>query len=252
MTTAAKIIISVLSVFTAIAIIFGVYIHFFSGISFGSSRRVVSGSIAPEGEITSLTVDAAIGDVRIKTGSDFSVDYNIYEQLVPTVTVDDGVLKVKSEAERLNLTGINLPKDLYIIITIPEDFRFEKVSLDLDAGNMNIKNLSADSLRLDVDAGNIKMEDVEAGEVTADVDAANFEVTDLTTDRFTVDIDAGNLDIRDSYIDYIYADVDMGNVESHNCTINSGECDVDLGNISLRGEIGSVTSHTSLGNSSAD
>ena len=50
--------------------------------------------------------------------------------------------------------------DNYITIIIPEDSELARVSLDVDAGEINLNNLDVSKLQLTADAGNIQMDSI--------------------------------------------------------------------------------------------
>ncbi len=252
MNTVAKLIITILSIVTVIAIITGVYIHIFRGYGFRTASKSVEGREELEGEVTSIDFDVDFADVKIAYGDTFAVSYSMPENLVPKINIKDGVLSVKSTQTTNFSFPFNVSGDYEIVLTLPEGTELDDLSMNLDAGDITIKGIKATNLNMDVDAGDIKLSDIEADNFQIDVDAGNFEINGVNVQRMTIDVDAGNVDIRDSVIGTITADVDAGNIESHNSTISAGNCEVDMGNISLNGEIGDVKVKASLGNASVN
>ncbi len=226
--------------------------YIFRGFSFGTrSTRTVEGNVSLEGDLSEIIVEADISEVKIRTGSEFSVAYSVPEALEPKVSLKNGTLEVSSLSS-MNLSFGNMNFDNYIIITIPEDSELARVSVDVDAGDIDLSELNVSKLQVTVDAGNMDLKKISATRIEIDADAGNVELRDCNTDSLKIDVDAGNVDLYDSTIGTINAEVDAGNIESHNCKIDSGTVDADLGNIDLGGEIGDVSAHASLGNTHVD
>lgn len=231
MNRTSKIIITILSVVTVIAIIVGVYFHVFRGRSFpvfSGSGKAVSDSLSFSGDLKALRVETDIGDLNIRTGKTLNVDYTLPENLVPKVSYN-GILEIVSRSSSFSLP-VGAGNDHYHIdITIPEGTDLDGIAIELDAGNIDLNGVNSDSLQIDLDMGNIKVNSCEA-------------------DTFRAEVDAGNIDLTGCRIDRITADVDAGNIEASDCTIHEGSCETDLGNITLSGDIGDVRTETSLGN----
>ena len=249
MTTASKIIITILSIVTVIIILFALFFRGIKSFAFGtgSSVRIEKGHEELEGTPTDIDINVSCADVTVKYGSEFSVDYSMPRDLVPTVKYENGTLSLKNDGTNARIP-INYSGDLYINVTIPEGTDLDKVTLSVDAGNIDISDIKADSLIMDIDAGNIDIENIEAEKIDVDCDAGNLDASGCTVDTFSINLDAGNADIDNCEIDTIDADVDAGNLDASNCTINGGSCDVSLGNITLSGNIGDVKTNASLGN----
>ena len=248
-----KIYITIISLVTVVAIMFGCFIHIFNKGHFtwnvGSSRSE-SDTVTLTGDVDTIEVDTNYAGLTIKYGDDVHVEYTLPESLVPDISLKNGVLSVVTKNTiHIGNAGWN---DFSITIVIPEGTELDDLKIDLDAGNVKVADIAVKDVNVRCDAGNIELKRIEAESFDLNVDAGNIELTDITTDKVTVKADAGNIEFTDCTIDVLNADADAGNIESHNCTINSGEVRTDLGNIHLRGDIGDVDTHTSLGNVRVD
>ena len=249
MTTASKIIITILSIVTVIIIFFALFFRGIKHFAFGtgSDVRIEEGREELEGAPSDINIDVSCADLTVKYGSEFTVEYSMPRDLVPTVRFDDGTLSVKNGGTNIRIP-FNYSGNLYIIVTIPEGTSLENVTIDVDAGNVDISDLVTEDLIMNIDAGNLNMDGIEAAKIDIDCDAGNLDVEGCTADKFIIRLDAGNADIDDCTIDTIDANVDAGSLDANHCTINGGTCDVSLGNISLSGNIGDVKTNASLGN----
>ena len=245
MNAAAKIIITLLSIATEIAIIAGVYMHVWKGRGFSVSSKMVEDKVTLEGEVKNLTVNMDLTDLTVEPGKELSVAYHLPESMVPEVSLQNGTLEIKSPQGMVTLplnTG-----NFYVTVTIPEKTDLEEVTLKVDAGNQLVKDLKCGKLEAHGDAGNVDLTNVECTEISTHVDAGNVELKGCHTDTLKARADAGNLDLTDCVVSQIDAEVDAGNIEAKDSSIETGICKTDLGNISLSGNIGDVKTKTSVG-----
>ena len=251
MNRASKIIITLLSIATVIAIIAGVYIHVLGGRGFSFSSKIVEDKVSLDGEPERLLVEIDYADVTLQPGKEFSVAYALPESMVPTVTFQNGALEVKSP-KHSTANPFSSAGKYYVTITIPERSEPELVMIKTDAGDQKISDLKCDKLEAEGDSGNIKIDSAEAKEISAKTDAGNIALNGCTADILGAEADAGNLHIDDSTVQRIDASLDAGNIEAKNSTIETGICTTDYGNISLSGNIGDVQTKTSTGKVSVE
>jgi len=246
----------IISVITTVSIVAGVCIHVLGKGLFNlfdrSGSAMKEGSVEISEELTRLDIDIDAADIRIKYGDKAAVEYYLAESMVPDIYVETGTLCIKEKKNSGWRVNPFQMKDSYILIVIPEEMTLDKITLDCDAGDIDITSVKTDKLEADVDAGNIKINDVSAKDVRFDVDAGNLEFTGCGFGDLSMEVDAGNVDITDCTVDEITADLDAGNIESHNSKITSGRANVDFGNIELHGDIGDVKTKVSLGNVEKD
>ena len=249
MNTAGKVIITLASIATVIAIIAGVYMNVFKGRSFHFkfSSKMTEDTVTLDGDVRNLTVNIDYADVTVQPGEELSVAYSLPESMVPTISLQNGSLEVKSPTNFVTLP-VQSFGNCYVTVTVPEDCDPEQVTLNVDAGNQKVNDLQCGKLDVHADAGDVEVENVKTPEIAVHVDAGNMELKGCETETLSVSADAGNLDISDSSIYKIDDKVDAGNIEAKNSTIDTGICKTDLGNIKLSGEIGDVEAKSSVGN----
>ena len=234
MNKTSKIIIIILSVATVAAIIAGLSIHVFrnnSIVLFGS--KTVTDTVEPEGELKELVIDTDYANVSVSRGDKLSVSYSLPEKLVPKVEFSNGRLTIESPKNNVTLLPFGGKQDYYISLTLPKDTESDRVTVELDAGNLNIDGLSSKSVAIEVDAGNVNLKNCSAEKLGVELDAGNLEMTGCTIHSINAELDAGNIFAKD-------------------CVISDGSCETDLGNIDLSGDIGNVNMKTSLGKTSVN
>ena len=247
-----KIYITIISVITVIAVLFGCFIHIFNRghFSWPVSRdsvfsNTVNDSVALSGDVDSIEVDIDFGGITIAYGDDVHVEYTLPENYIPQIELKNGTLSVKQKnSVRIGGDGWG---DYSILIVIPADTELDKLDVNLDAGNIEIADIPCKDFTVKCDAGNIELDRIESEKMNVNVDAGNIELADCSADKLNIKADAGNIELDRCDIDEFYADTDAGNIDADKCTINSGEVKTDIGNISLNGDIGDVKTHTSIG-----
>ena len=226
-----KIYITVISLVTAAAIIVGCFIFITGRLSFGKKMGVaVSNEVAIEGEITSLEIDMDAVEVRIETGNEPYVSYNVADTEVPEIKEENGKLSIISPKGRnIGFPGVAIHPSLEVVLAEGTDL--ESLNMKIDAGNVNLDRLKATDAKLKLDAGNLDIDELEAQTLSVEVDAGNVDVDESNIGTLQVSVDAGNIDVDDS-------------------TVKQGECKADVGNISLDGDIGDVKVKTDIGKTS--
>lgn len=234
MNKTSKIIIIILSIATVAAIIAGLSIHVFknnSVVLFGS--KTVTDTVEPEGELKELIINTDYANVSVSRGDKLSVSFSLPEKLVPKVEFSNGRLTIESPKNNVTLLPFGGKRDYYISLTLPEDTESDRVTVELDAGNLNIDGLNSKSVAIEVDAGNVNL-------------------NNCSSQTLGVELDAGNLEMTGCTIHSINAELDAGNILAKDCVIEDGSCETDLGNIDLSGDIGNVNMKTSLGKTSVN
>lgn len=243
-----KLYITVISIVTVVAILFGCFIHIFRRGNFSwnvNNLEAVSDTVELSGDLDTIEVNMSYAGITIEYGDDFHIEYDLPKGYVPEIDLNNGTLSI--ENKNTLTIGNHGWNDFSMVIVIPEGTELEKLDVKLNAGNLEIEDIPVNNFKVNCDAGNIEVEKIDCARMNVEVDAGNIEIRDCTITEFMVSADAGNIEMHNSSIDTIKADADAGNIESHNCTINSGSVETDLGNINLRGDIGDVTTKTSLG-----
>ena len=160
------------------------------------------------GTVENLEIDLSGARFEIKTGGEFSVasDHK-YLRLETT----DGVLRIKEDHPVLGFHS----EGVQIILTIPEDFVFEKVTISAGAGAVKADTLLSEKLSLELGAG-----EVNIGELVA-------------ATRATINGGAGELNIGDGELTDLDLNIGVGEVNLKSRL--TGNCGIDygLGELSL-------------------
>ena len=240
MNNTSKTIITVISIFTVIAIIAGVYINVFRFMP-SQGAAPSSDTVTLDGEVNSLDIDIDAANVTVKYGDKASVAYT---NLAPEIKLENGRLTIAERSNRISFFPIG---ESSMEIILPEGTTPD-MSMTIDAGKLDITGITGGSVSVDADAGNVTFTDAGAKNLIVSADAGNIQLDKCNFDIANIEVDAGNVNINNCTIDMLEADADAGNISSEGSTINSGNCNADMGNITLGGKIGDVKVNATLGN----
>lgn len=189
----------------------------------------------------SINVDAAIMDLIIREGVDYSLEYRGTKNLVMSYKVDDGKLVI-TQKKKGNLIGNN---SAVMILTVPADTQLERTDIVIDVGDIDINNLKVNTMDADIDVGDITIENTAFEDVVIDGDTGDIEMVDSSFVKLDIATDVGDVEV-DSSIDiseYAYdIKTDVGEVE-----VGTGEYgrkyrqDGKNGEITIHGDVGDIT-----------
>ncbi len=205
-----------LALFLCLSIIGGI-ITGLAGISYlfsGTDEEVLGEmqTYALDGEISSLSVDLSGAELKIKSADAFSVESN---HKYISVEQKNGRISVKETKRPFAFS----PKGVAVVLNIPEGFVFDEAKIETGAGRVEIDVLSADVLSLSLGAGEVKIKNLTANS-RADIDGGAGALS----------IDGGKL---------CNLELDMGVGELTLKSRLEGECELDYGvgttNLTLMG-----------------
>lgn len=194
-------------------------------------------------DVKSIDFEINRANLEVSEGDVFSIKYQKHSNSDFECYIDeDGEWHISGSvrSKRLSLYNIiswfeNGEKDT-IYITIPAGTELSDFDLEVNAGNVEWKDITAGDFDIDVNAGNIELYGVNIiGKMEISCSAGNVEVDNASVSDLYISLSAGNVDWSGDARGNINADSNMGNV-----TIRlSG--DVDDYNYDVNSNMGSVT-----------
>ncbi|MDR0876263.1 MAG: DUF4097 domain-containing protein [Clostridiales Family XIII bacterium] len=193
-------------------------------------------------------------------------------------TLSDGALSVATNDPKhrsgwiinFGLSSVLDNNKCYLEITVPKGTRLEGLTADIDASDIELSGLTADTALIDNNYGDIGIRNINAGNLTIKADAGNIEADgiavtalfdidnhygDVTMDRLTlaglcrVDSDAGNVSIGltnpETEVGYDLT-VDAGSITAGGST-HRGAGNVSLNSPDISGEKAHVTAGNNFG-----
>lgn len=247
-----------LSLITIVCVVLGSIKHF-GGIKlgmpfalFGGGEKIgtivvkgddgsVSGNTISLDEFNEMKIDLNVMDLTIETGDEACIHYECNKKkLVPEIYVDDKVLVVKQQSFK-NIFNIGRVK-AKMVITVPKDAEYSRVSIDTDTGDVAINDIKGDVLSLSTDTGDIKItgisfekSDIEGDTGDMKFNSCNLGDTEISNDTGDVSLinsdfagESGSLNI----------DNDTGDVRIEGCRdlgLFVTDLSTDIGDIEVNG-----------------
>lgn len=175
-------------------------------------------------EIENLDIEISAAALEIVTGDSFSVESN-HKYL--SVTEKNGTLRIEEEKTIFGVSS----NGVMVVLTVPEGFVFEDISISAGAGKVSIAALAANTLTLDLGAGATEIDwlniqtraKINSG--TGKLTISNGELHDLS-----MDIGVGKLELTGKLtgrcsVDYGIGDAELtlrGNKEDYQIEIDKG------------------------------
>ena len=190
-----------------------------------------------QGEVNSIKLDLKACEVafEVKDGSGLmGIEYSGDKRLKPEVTFENGKLvATQKNKQSFSFYSINSPR---LTITLGTDVYLDNLEMNINAGDINMKNVKGDYLFGDFNAGNIVIKNCTFNKADLDADAGNIQIDDSSFKILKIDTNAGNVQIHDTDLETVEVNSDFGNVEIKGLDDVDAydiDCDVDAGSIQV-------------------
>ena len=112
-------------------------------------------------------------------------------------------------------TGSNNEGNLggFICLYVPEDYDFEKVTMDVGAGSVIVEDLRTDSLEANVGAGKMDFARLNADQATLDCGAGQLTVEELNSRVVELSVGMGSVHLTGDVAEGLTADCSMGELK---------------------------------------
>ena len=196
-------------------------------------------------EVKSLDISLAAGEVIIRKGDVLKVTrYGDGSSFSCYLKGDTLVIEEsnKNHWPGISLFGIHITGDgiryekRKVVVEIPENMTFENVRLNVDAGSIQADSLSlSGSFYGDVDAGSIQIEQLTAGDWFVDVDAGSFQADTVSVvGKTDLDVDAGSIKVEEFSGKETKMDCDVGSIKLTGEILGHVDAECDAGTISMK------------------
>jgi hypothetical protein len=199
------------------------------------------------GDVRNLKISVSAAVLEIRTGDAFAVESN-YKKL--SVECDGGDLTIKTAKQTDRLVFFGNYETATVILTVPEEFSFERIHIEAGAGDMKIAGLTAERFRMELGAGNVEIDRLNVAEKTEiEGGTGNLSLVNATLHDLDMGIGVGQVTVEalflgDSEIDCGVGKADislLGDPSDYSIAVEKG-----LGAATVNGK--SVSDDEALGN----
>ena len=134
------------------------------------SQQPSQGAVELDGTFVRLDLDIILGDVSIRTGSDWGLTLESSgqdrhgEDYLLHYSLEHDTLSIWSTPEQLNTDGSS-EITARVEITVPEGWTLERVSLDTVSGDVTLTEVTADEVSVDTTSGDVTAQRLTAGSI---------------------------------------------------------------------------------------
>ena len=170
-----------------------------------------------------IEVKAAKVDVKPSTNGRYGIECSLLGDEDSIEFINEGgnliIRDMSSSSVFISFSFFSFTEDNKITIYVPEDVYLEKITINGDAVDTNIGQIKgAEELNVNIDAGDIDMENMSIGSADINIDAGDVDMQDIDISKLLkVYMDAGDLDVKGK----IEADIDV--------EIDAGDVDIETG-----------------------
>lgn len=170
--------------------------------------------------------DFKVASFTLKQGNDFSVSYDANNKYnVPVFSVVNGEFVIEQKSHKKFRTGNNSCK---IVVTVPENHILDFFDVQVDVGEIEIKNANIEKIKCEVDVGDFKITNTPFSKADLEVDIGEicisncFSQDEINDYALSLETSIGEVQAfshtsksyktRGSSSKYITADVDVGSI----------------------------------------
>lgn len=191
-----KLFLSILSIVTICAIVFGTMHHMGSAIPFFKGIFTESKSEKDSKKINafeSIQADGAVMDITIERGDTYSIDIDATEGMMPEYSVQEGILNIRqANKQMVHLNDL----DCDVIIRMPEGKDLKEININGAVGDIEISGISSKMTTISSDVGNINANDTDLGAMNLKTSVGDIEINDCAFTNADIYSDCGDVDIE--------------------------------------------------------
>jgi hypothetical protein len=237
----------VIGVITICCIIGGSVYHLlrwipgYSGISSSDSSRVNYNEVLED--FSEISIDGSVFDITIESGTEYRLTYDCDSKLVPTVSVEQGVLTIKQP--KSHSTGINFGVTVNhskMTLTVPSDRVLNSIDVFSDVGDISISDLTASTASVSSNVGDITLTGCDFSQIDVMADVGDVTLGNCSFDSGSADSDVGDILLTGCAFRQMELTGDIGDIDVRSDTDLSGaklSLETDMGDVSVNG-----TSHS--------
>lgn len=87
-------------------------------------------------------------------------------------------------------------KEAFVNLYVPKDAEFERFTLEMESGDVQMKDISADWLEADISYGNAFLENVTVNKGEIEVESGDLTLSEILLEQVKIQAEYGNVDVR--------------------------------------------------------
>lgn len=186
-------------------------------ISIGNSKaaenkeiKIVSDTVDLD-DFDKAKIDLSSIDMIIEKGSDYKLEYRVYEEDVPRFDVSGGKLTLTQPSNTSFFmfdfrTVADRDKEYYKL-TIPDDL--DDLDLVVSSADITINGVNIDG-RIDLSSGDININDSEGKDLEITTSSGCITIADAEYKKLKFDVSSGDVKVTDSEIDKLKGESSSG------------------------------------------
>lgn len=194
-----------------------------------TKRRVVQDAELYEGDYDEGDYDEGIGLLTVDASSIQDLSIELQHGSLEIEESDDNLIQVSMAQEFDGITanceagkiiirddrpGSSSREDAQVFLEIPEGMRLRNVNIQINAGILSQEcGFEADKLTVNADAGEIMLSEVTAGVLSASVGAGTMDIEDGVFDTASLNCGVGTMDMEAAIRGDTEIDCGMGSVD---------------------------------------
>ena len=193
---------------------------------------------------TSANIDLDYADLQIVPSDTFKIEYCMEGRKKPVCTVDNGMLTLK-EADYKRVFSVDYfsfgsvfsdtdVPDSYVKLYVPKGTAFDSIQILNDDGDVQLAQLTADTLRIEADYGDVSLNGFEGTEIHAALADGSLSIKNSKADQIEIADDYGDITLKDTECNTLDADLSDGDLTAGNLSCETADIENEYGDVSLR------------------
>ena len=206
------------------------------------------------GEIVKIDVDVSMINLTVQSGDVLKAEWQCREMLLPEITEENGVLKIRQRDTSNLKLKFHLDDDSFfenlgagLTVTVPAGVTLEELGIDVDCGNIAVTGVRSRSTKISADLGNIVLSGGSLGNTEVQADCGNIELIRVAAEKADLQADFGRVKMLESSFDMLDAEADCGQVLCTGVNAGSISLQADMGSIDVSGTFDMLSANCSLG-----
>jgi len=194
----------------------------------------------PVDKIEEMELNLEAGTFRILTGE--GNDISIRTSKKVKVSNDGDSIEIETP-DRFQIFGFHNADVQSVEITLPKDYNFHTIVVEVGAGELEADLLLAQNISLDIGAGRITVDQLDCKNIDINAGAGEVIVKNGNVGTMDLDVGMGSFTMKGSITDDLDADCGMGNMDmtltgqytEHDYEVDCGMGSVRVGDMTYSG-----------------